>query len=130
MSPKPKLILLGKAFSICQIRVYSSACQNLAAILKDAIWGNLVKSLAGYFDKPNFGMPKSGNVFGSHFKSCHLEGLRKILASCFGMPNFGYFFGRTEWQEKCHLKPIINLNTELGPLSKEWDPGAKNGQFG
>ena len=91
--------------------VYSSACQNLAAISKVAISGDLAKILLPKFWQlilaTYLGMPNFGNFFCHEkvaiSKSCHLGGLRKIfaariLATYFGMPNFGMpksgnFFG-------------------------------------
>ena len=75
--------------------VYSSACQNLAAISKVAIWGDLDKIILPQLWQDNCGnffvMPKCGNFFVRKkvaiSKSCHL-GTRKF----FCCRNFGNCF--------------------------------------
>ena len=70
-------------------RVYSSACQNLAAISKVAIWGDLDKIILPQLWQDNCGnffvMPKCGNFFVRKkvaiSKSCHLGGLIKIFVA-------------------------------------------------
>ena len=67
-------------------KLWQLFCHKKVAISKSCHLGGLRKNfaakiLASYFGMPNFGMPKSGNFFGSHFKSCHLGGLRNFFAN-------------------------------------------------